>query len=334
VRISFDWRLARILDNEGNVLDELYWDGNSKPLSLAKRLHKIQEGRNPPEVKTLMERFPDAIVDPLGSISDSQWPPLNKEEELLMHEATLELAKLGIAASAGDKDRRLDMLVSSANEALSSWNTLESRCVEWAGLFLSELKLDLHRGKIPQFIAESTSISEVSDKFELAEPAHIPSDSEWSAIRSQAISAIQVFQTISEHETAIRELANSYFPCLSALMGPLSASKLIVLAGTRERLARMPSGSLQVLGASAAMAAHRRGAPPPKHGSILFSMPQISRSPRWLRGKISRFLAGKASIAVRIDHFGGTPWGKEEIDSINEEIEKIKLKFPNPPKRR
>ncbi len=96
----------------------------------------------------------------------------------------------------------------------------------------------------------------------------------------------------------------------------------------------MPSGSLQVLGASAAMAAHRRGAPPPKHGSILFSMPQISRSPRWLRGKISRFLAGKASIAVRIDHFGGTPWGKEEIDSINEEIEKIKLKFPNPPKRR
>ena len=73
----------------------------------------------------------------------------------------------------------------------------------------------------------------------------------------------------------------------------------------------MPSGSLQVLGAHAAMAAHRRGAAPPKHGAILFSMPQISRSPRWVRGKIARFLAGKASIAVRCDHFGGEPWDEE-----------------------
>mgnify|MGYP002853864780 FL=1 len=63
-------------------------------------------------------------------------------------------------------------------------------------------------------------------------------------------------------------------------------------------------------------------------------MPQISRSPRWVRGKIARFLAGKASIAVRVDHFGGEPWGKEEVDEINAEIHAIKEKFPRPPKRR
>ena len=95
----------------------------------------------------------------------------------------------------------------------------------------------------------------------------------------------------------------------------------------------MPSGSLQVLGAHAAMSAHRRGAPPPKHGSVLFSMPQVSRSPRWVRGKIARYLAGKASIAVRVDHFDGKTWGEAEIDEINREIEAIKAKFPKPPKR-
>jgi len=81
------------------------------------------------------------------------------------------------------------------------------------------------------------------------------------------------------------------------------------------------------------MAAHRNGAPPPKHGSILFSMPQISKSPRWVRGKIARYIAGKASIASRIDHFDGKSWGKNEVDEIFEEVTKIIEKFPKPPKR-
>ena len=62
-------------------------------------------------------------------------------------------------------------------------------------------------------------------------------------------------------------------------------------------------------------------------------MPQVSRSPRWVRGKIARYLAGKASIAVRVDHLDGEPWGKSQIDEINSEIEAIKAKFPKPPKR-
>jgi nucleolar protein 56 len=62
-------------------------------------------------------------------------------------------------------------------------------------------------------------------------------------------------------------------------------------------------------------------------------MPQVSRSPRWVRGKIARFLAGKASIAVRVDHFGGVPWSQEQIDEINGHVNAIKAKFPKPPKR-
>ena len=96
----------------------------------------------------------------------------------------------------------------------------------------------------------------------------------------------------------------------------------------------MPSGSIQVLGAHAAMAAHRRGAPPPKHGSVIFSMPQVSKSPRWVRGKIARFLAGKASIASRLDHFDGDPWTESEIAEIHRLSEGIKQKFPSPPKRK
>ncbi len=333
VKIHFDWRLARVVDGEGNVLDEIEWDGHVGPSIVAKRLMLIQQGRNLPEVNTLSKRFPDAEVDPMGAMSDPDWPELEGSAELFQS-ATEKLARMGVANSSGDIDRRLDMLVSSALELRASWTTSEARCVEWAGLFVTEADLDGQRMEIPKAVASASNISEVAEALGVSQPKHDPSASEWESMRSQASFVVEASEMLGQQEGAIRDIANSYVASLSALLGPISAAKLVVLAGGRERLARMPSGSLQVLGAHAAMSAHRRGAPPPKHGAVLFSMPQVSRSPRWVRGKIARYLAGKASIAVRVDHFGGEPWGDEEVGRINREIDAIKDKFPKPPKRR
>ncbi|MBI88137.1 MAG: hypothetical protein CMB67_03815 [Euryarchaeota archaeon] len=334
VKIHFDWRLARVLDEDGHIHDELYWDGRMTQTSIAERLRKMQLGRNTPEVNTLAERFPDAIVDPMGSLSDNDWPEQDPGLNSLFHSAAERLAKMGVADSSGDMDRRLDMLVSSAIELRSSWNNTESRCVEWAGLFITEADLDSQREEIPPSILESSEISVAAEKLGVKKPKHLPSKSEWEALRSLASNVIETSRLLKKQEEAIRELSISYIPSLSALLGPISAAKMVTLAGSRERLARMPSGSLQVLGAHAAMAAHRRGAPPPKHGAILFSLPQVSKSPRWIRGKVARFIAGKASIAVRIDHFGGEPWDSNRVEEIYSEVEVIKKKFPRPPKRR
>jgi nucleolar protein 56 len=333
MEIHFDWRLSRVVDSQGNIVDEIVWDGPMSPSGLAKRLLKIQQGRILPEVAALSERFQDAEIMPLGAISDPNWPKVEESDELFQ-KATLTLARMGVADSSGDMDRRIDMLVSATLEARSSWTTSESRCVEWAGLFITEADLDSQRVEIPSVIASSQTITEASEKLGVNPPKHFPSDSEWSSMVSHASSVTSSSEMLEKLETSIREIAALHAPSLSALLGPISAAKLLSLAGGRERLARMPSGSLQVLGAHAAMSAHRRGAPPPKHGAVLFSMPQVSRSPRWVRGKIARYLAGKASIAVRVDHFNGETWGKAEIDEINSEIQAIKEKFPNPPKRR
>tara|TARA_B100001013_G_scaffold8342_1_gene5143 strand:- start:262 stop:882 length:621 start_codon:yes stop_codon:yes gene_type:complete len=205
--------------------------------------------------------------------------------------------------------------------------------VEWAGLFLSEADLDAQRRDIPPAVAEADSIDGAAEALEISAPEHKPSPAEWDALRSHATGVIELTGRLDSAEAATRELAIEYIPSLSMVVGPLGAAKLVVLAGGRERLARMPSGSLQVLGAHAGMAAHRRGAPPPKHSPVLFSLPQVSKSPRWVRGKISRFLAGKCSIAVRVDHFDGEPWDEEQIAEINREVDAIKAKFPKPPKR-
>ena len=333
MKIHFDWRLARVVDNDGNIVDELEWDGPITPTGLSKRLMIIQSGRILPEVSTLSDRLPDAMVAELGALSDPEWPGID-ESERDFERATLGLAKVGVADSSGNLDRRLDMLVSATQELRSSWTTSEARCVEWAGLFITEANLDSQRNEIPTAISSSTTISEASDKLGVNPPKHLPSDSEWSSMIAHANAVTRSSEILDQLEDSIREIANTHVPSLSALLGPVSAAKLISLAGGRERLARMPSGSLQVLGAHAAMAAHRRGAPPPKHGAVLFSMPQVSRSPRWVRGKIARYLAGKASIAVRVDHFEGERWDESIVEEINSEIEAIKDKFPKPPKRR
>ncbi len=334
MRIHFDWRLARVIDSEGNVIDELVgWSGKRSVGALADRLAELQSGRLSPEARVLAERFSEAEADHLGAMSDPDWPEPDGDEQALFAEATDRLARRGVADAAGDLDRRLDMLSSAASELRASWTTSEARCVEWAGLFLSEADLDAQRRDIPTAVAEADSIDGAAEALGIPAPKHQPSPAEWDALRSHATGVVELTGRLDSAEAATRELAGGYIPSLSMVVGPLGAAKLVVLAGGRERLARMPSGSLQVLGASGAMAAHRRGAPPPKHSPVLFSLPQVSRSPRWVRGKISRFLAGKCSIAVRVDHFNGVPWDEEQIAEINREVDAIKARFPKPPKR-
>ena len=334
MRIHFDWRLARVIDSDGNVIDELVgWSGKRSVGALADRLAELQSGRLSPEARVLAERFSEAEADHLGAMSDPDWPEPDGDEQALFAEASDRLARRGVADAAGDLDRRLDMLSSAASELRASWTTSEARCVEWAGLFLSEADLDAQRRDIPTAVAEADSIDGAAEVLGIPAPKHQPSPAEWDALRSHATGVVELTGRLDSAEAATRELAGGYIPSLSMVVGPLGAAKLVVLAGGRERLARMPSGSLQVLGAHAGMAAHRRGAPPPKHSPVLFSLPQVSKSPRWVRGKISRFLAGKCSIAVRVDHFDGEPWDEEQIAEINREVDAIKARFPKPPKR-
>jgi len=334
VRIHFDWRLARVVDEDTNIVDEITWSPKRSVGALTDRLEELQSGALSPEARTLADRFPDAQPDSLAALSDPDWPDLDDEETVMLSEASARLAKRGVASAAADPDRRLDMLSGATSELRAAWGTSEARCVEWAGLFLPDADLDVQREQIPMTISQADSIYSAAESLGLQNPEHPPGEQEWEALRAHAKGVVELAARLDLSEQATRALAQQHVPTLSLVVGPLGAAKMVTLAGGRERLARMPSGSLQVLGASGAMAAHRRGAPPPKHSPILFSLPQVSRSPRWVRGKIARYLAGKCSIAVRVDHFDGEPWGDEQIDEINQECQNIKDRFPKPPKRR
>ena len=103
---------------------------------------------------------------------------------------------------------------------------------------------------------------------------------------------------------AVEEATERRAPNLSGLLGPLLAARLLSQAGGLDRLARLPSSTVQVLGAENAFFEHlRRGTRPPRHG-LLFLHPAIQGAPKRQRGRLARALAGKATIAARLDRAG------------------------------
>jgi nucleolar protein 56 len=121
----------------------------------------------------------------------------------------------------------------------------------------------------------------------------------------------------------VERTAPEIAPNLAALAGPVLAARLIALAGGLKQLARKPAGTVQVLGAEEALFAHLRGqAPSPKHG-VIFTHEAVSGTHPEHRGSAARALAGKLSIAARIDHYSGDRRPELEAE-LHDRIERIK----------
>ena len=93
---------------------------------------------------------------------------------MLMEQAALILARRGIARAAGDGDRRLEHLVHSVEELRAAWTTMDSRVVEWAGLFLIDLDLDSERKSISKAVASAENFSALISDLELENPSLLP----------------------------------------------------------------------------------------------------------------------------------------------------------------
>lgn len=331
----YDWRAAAISDGDGNIVDSQVWDGHMTEHGVMERLRTVELGQHIPEVGQLLERFPDAIVCLHGDerLPDADWPYPNSIEQSLADKAALRLAIEGVQRAASDPDRRLEHLVRGSDELRAAHLTMEARLIEWTGLFFP-LAVITDRNGFVRDVASSPSPAEFASAVGLELPVELPSDSEWRSIHEWAQDTAGSNGRLDRMEHALRELSTAHLPSVSALVGPLLAARLCVEAHGRMRLARLPSGTVQILGAEKAFFNHlKTGAPSPKHGHI-FMHPWISRSPRWVRGKIARMLAGKISIAAKIDAFDGTPWTEDDVLPVERRVEELLDQHKKPPSRR
>lgn len=96
-------------------------------------------------------------------------------------------------------------------------------------------------------------------------------------------------------------------PNLSALVGEIIGARLISHAGSLTNLAKYPASTVQILGAEKALfRALKTKGNTPKYG-LIYHASAIARAAPKNKGRMSRFLANKISIASRIDCFSDAP---------------------------
>ncbi|XP_005089466.1 nucleolar protein 56 [Aplysia californica] len=120
----------------------------------------------------------------------------------------------------------------------------------------------------------------------------------------RVISLTDYRKTLAEY---LHSKMQSVAPNLAALIGEQVGARLISHAGSLTNLAKYPASTVQILGAEKALfrALKTRGNTP-KYG-LIFHSTFIGRAGAKNKGRISRYLANKCSIASRIDNFSEIP---------------------------
>ena len=217
--------------------------------------------------------------------------------------STLRAAMLEVAEealrSSWDPSIHIQEAVRSLGDLDDLRNLLGERLVSWGSRDLADPELAGTEGAdaLARSLLEGTTSEDPT--FRPEEPELV------QARRSLAELYRSIAGVQAALERGVTEAMPRRAPNVSALLGPLLAARMVAQAGGLDRLARLPSSTIQVLGAEKAFFEHLRGrAPPPRHG-LLFLHPSIQGAPRRQRGKLARALAGKVAIAARIDREGG-----------------------------
>ena len=112
-------------------------------------------------------------------------------------------------------------------------------------------------------------------------------------------------------------------PNLSTLIGDQVGARLISHAGSLTNLAKYPASTVQILGAEKALfRALKTRSNTPKYG-LIFNSSFIGRAGAKNKGRISRYLANKCSMASRIDSFSDvatTVYGEALKNQVEERL--------------
>ncbi len=251
---------------------------------------RIREGR-----AETPEPWPALAVES-GAVSDEQ------AYYDSLREATLRAARDAVTERERADDRQLIHAVRSMDDCERVANELAERLTEWAG------SLDDEAGSGVEYAREIAGSDE-----------HEPQ------LVSLAERIVDLTAEAEELRTFIEQRAPDVAPNLAALAGPVLAARLLSLAGDLESLAKKPSGTVQVLGAEDALFAHLRGhGSSPKHG-VIFTHEYVRGTEPDERGSAARALAGKLSIAARIDYYSGE-YNAELEAELDRRIERIRTR--------
>lgn len=294
----------------------------------------------------VIDRFRDGLETRAGALGI---PKMDYSQ--FLRDVSVEVAKVGVAAAVARRDLFAAQTVRAIDDLDKTLNLYAGRIREWYGSHFPELDrlVEKHESYVRLIAAigskesftEENLVKEGIPKDKAKQIAEAAQRSMGAPVRVDDLEWIRNFCSLTSELYKFRDQAGEYVgkvveevaPNMSALIGPVLTARLISLASGLENLAKMPSSTVQVLGAEKALfRSLKTGARPPKHG-IIFQYTQIHQSPRWQRGKIARALSGKLAIAARVDAFKGAYTGDRLKASLEKKIKDIQERYAKAPVR-
>ncbi|UCE92122.1 MAG: NOP58 family protein [Methanobacteriota archaeon] len=308
---------------------------------ISDRLERIRNGEVLDEERRLAEgatRVVDRRLSEFGMVTRFDSSFLRPEDYGftldLYREATIELAKRVVKSSIG-ADVYLGHAVRAYDDLVSTSNMLSERLYEWYSLHFPELQEVLSPEKYVDAIADNGArdviLSSMGTRM----------DSIGADIDEEDLKSIRDLAEALRSGTSARKGIEGYIdsrmrvvaPNVASVAGPLIGARLMMHAGSLKRLASMPSGTVQLLGAEKAMFRHlKKKTRPPKHG-ILFQHSLVHTAPAWQRGPIAMALASKVSMAARADAYTQNDISTSLHEQLDARIEEIRKQRRSPPKK-
>jgi nucleolar protein 56 len=257
-----------------------------------------------------------------------------------LHELSIDITNERLREASKSEDMFLIQAINSIDELDETSSKMVERLREWYAIHFPELDKIKNNERYVEMVAD------LGDRDSIIDSKVLDSDKEYDVKTGKSVGAPiseTDLQMVREFAKSIKSLQKTkksltiyverkmgeIAPNLKDLVGASLGAKLIAHVGSIERLSKMPSGTVQVLGAEKSLFRHlKTGERPPKHG-LIFQHPEVRGAKWWLRGKIARTLALKISLAVRKDVYSGE-YDPSIVENFENRVEEIKKANPFP----
>jgi nucleolar protein 56 len=311
------------------------------PVAIAKKLASLCD-----EERQLKKKYPGSVEGkvrlPLAELAQGLGFCNKSEFPEILSKINHEISKKGVSKGFG-KDKLIVNAVRAQRALENNVNTESETLREWYSIHFPELNNllneNLDYAKVVSEIGQRKDMSEASlskllddKRYVRAIPA-IAKDSMGTDIGTDDLGIIQKYaKTVlgsAKQENKLREYITKNMeaiaPNISKVATPYVGALLLEQSGSLERMAKLPSSTIQVLGAQKAMFRFlKTHTKPPKYG-VLYVHPLVSQASKKSKGKIARTLASKISIAAKVDFYGGEPIGDRLKKESEERASSLKV---------
>jgi len=320
-----------VFDEKNKLVKFKYFGDN--PEEAAKKLDKFERGEDFPELQEIKNEFKDLNTKQPNKASDflrSNFRKIIMENRIFEDEVELNqfmnsvsMAKSKLKISKIERrDKLIIQTVSALNDLEKILNTMSERLGEWYGLHYPELDIKDHE-KFAALVAEHGERNNF-EGFKTSMGMELRED-DIKVLRDYAGKLVELYALKKQMEKYLEKIVPEEMINLNTMLGSVLAARLLVLAGSLEKLAKMASSSIQLLGAEKSLFKFLKGREnirPPRFG-LLYLHPDISTNKRELQGKIARLLSSKLTLAARADFYTKNDISKSLLEDYKRKLQEI-----------